>query len=260
MVLNIYKPLGITSYDVIRQLKKVFPKEKIGHAGTLDPLAEGVLICLTGKDTRRQAEFMTGDKTYEFEVLFGFETDTFDILGKVQSVFPYSAKDIESKIPNVINNFVGEIEQTVPLFSAIKVQGTPLYRATLSGNAPQHIEKRKVTVNSLKIQSSEIITKQQAHEKIINLIDKVKKGFRQHEIKEIWNETFLNINQNSQENYLTVKFLADVSKGTYVRSLAYDMGKLLGTGACTTVIIRTRVADQQIADSVTIENVLGDLV
>src|SRR3989338_8916844 len=102
-VLVVNKPLGVTSFDVIRDLKKRFPGEKIGHAGTLDPLADGVLICLIGKDsTKRQSEFMDCDKDYVFDVLFGFETDTYDILGLVNGFKDYEVFGLEGLLTDLV--------------------------------------------------------------------------------------------------------------------------------------------------------------
>src|SRR3989344_2680302 len=111
-VLVVNKPLGVTSFDVIRDLKKKFPGEKIGHAGTLDPLASGVLICLVGSDaTKRQSEFMECDKEYIFDVLFGFETDTYDILGLVKGFCDYDSASLEAPLRKLILGFKGDLDQ-----------------------------------------------------------------------------------------------------------------------------------------------------
>src|SRR3990167_4334061 len=142
MILNINKPLGITSYDVIRELKKKYPREKIGHAGTLDPLAQGVLICLVGAlFTRRQSEFMGQDKEYVFDVLFGFNTDTYDILGLPQFK-EYDLEKVKSMLPEALKKYQGEIDQKVPSFSAVKMGGQTLYRSTLSGEVKENPVKK----------------------------------------------------------------------------------------------------------------------
>ena len=247
MVLNINKPIGITSYDVIRRLKKIYPKEKIGHAGTLDPLAEGILICLTGKDTRRQSEYLNAVKEYEFEVLFGFKTDTYDVLGISKDFIDYNPLETEKKLRELVPNYIGEIMQSVPRFSAVKVHGTPLYRKSI--NDPENVEvppARPVQVNSLEILSVEPTRKDIAFKRILDLVDTVKSGFRQKEIIARWKELSQQINQNE---LLMVKFKAEVSKGTYVRAIAHDLGQDLGIGACTTIIRRTRVGDFRIEDA-----------
>ena len=246
MVLNINKPLGITSYDVIRQLKRKYPNEKIGHAGTLDPLAQGVLICLVGKDdTRRQSEFMGQVKEYSFDVLFGFTTDTYDVLG-IPSFTPYDSELIKNTLPEKLKKYLGEIDQEVPSFSAVKVEGQTLYRSALSGKAKEN-PSRKVMIEEIEIVEQSLIAKDDLHRLIIELVEKVRKGFRQPQIIDAWNTLFKEI---SQEKFLMVKIRAKVSKGTYVRSIAHDLGKDLAIGACTTIITRERVGDFTIKDSI----------
>lgn len=246
MILNRYKPLGITSYDVIRQLKKKYPGQKIGHAGTLDPLAEGVLICLVGKDaTQRQSEFMNVTKEYEFDVLFGFETDTYDILGIVKNYLKYEVDEVLGSVPQHL--FAGEINQPVPPFSAVKIKGKPLYRWYLDGKINEvDIPIKTVNIEAIEIIGSRTITKDDLRSEIFLLLDKVRSGFRQSIVNDKWTEIF---NSNINESFLVVRIKAVVSKGTYVRAIAHDLGQKLGVGACTLTIKRTKVGDFKIENS-----------
>ncbi len=251
MVLNINKPLGITSYDVIRQLKRKYPNEKIGHAGTLDPLAEGILICLVGKqDTKRQSEFMGSAKEYEYEVLFGFETDTYDILGLVKEAKEYDPNEIESRIKSSLQ--IGNIRQKLPPFSASKIRGKPLYRWYLDGR----INEVEIPENSIEVIEHELlkvatVSKAELEIKINELVNKVNSRFRKDLVLESWKETFANLAQNK---FLIATLRAKVTKGAYVRALAHDLGSKLKIGACTMTIKRTRVGDVQIKDSISPEN------
>ena len=125
-IFSIWKPSDITSYDVIRKLKKIFPKTKIGHCGTLDPFAEGVLVICMGKYTKSVSEIMSYKKTYEISIAFGYETDSLDSTGKVIR----EDKDVKefslTKIENTINSFIGDIKQIPPYFSAKKINGLKL--------------------------------------------------------------------------------------------------------------------------------------
>ena len=245
MILNINKPLGITSYDVIRKLKKDYPGEKIGHAGTLDPLAQGVLICLVGKDaTRRQSEFMGQPKQYVFDVLFGFKTDTYDVLG-LPEFTPYNYEEIKAQLPEILKKYLGEIDQEVPSFSAVKMDGQTLYRSTLSGEKKEN-PVRKVLIEDIRILEEYTVSKDSLQKSILDLLGLVRSGFRQNRIIEAWNQLFDHI---SQDKFLIVKISADVSKGTYIRAIAHDLGRDLKIGACTTIITRTKVGDFKIEEA-----------
>lgn len=239
-VLVVNKPLGVTSFDVIRDLKKRFPGEKIGHAGTLDPLASGVLICLIGKDaTKRQSEFMDCDKEYIFDVLFGFETDTYDILGLVKGFKDYDCEGVKDQLLDLVPLLKGDLDQPVPAFSAVKVNGRELYRWYLDGKISEvQIPIKQVHIDSIEIKNIEIISKENLHTKINSLLDTVKAGFRQKLVIDSWNKTFEN---SKQEKLIIAKIKATVSKGTYVRAIAHKLGTDTKTGACTLTITRTRV-------------------
>jgi tRNA pseudouridine55 synthase len=127
-ILNIYKPKGITSYDVIRILKQQFKlKDKIGHGGTLDPIGEGVLIICFGNMTKFTNKFINFEKEYIGELLLGVRTDTDDIEGRI--IEEKKVENLsEEKIVKVLKSFEGEIEQIPPVVSAIKYKGKPLYK------------------------------------------------------------------------------------------------------------------------------------
>lgn len=130
-VLNILKPAGVTSFDIVRKLKKILSIEKIGHTGTLDPGAAGVLPLCVGKATKISDYLMANEKTYRFEIVFGTETDTHDAYGQIVSVTDVFPSEYQLK--NVLVNFLGPILQEAPVFSAIKVQGNKLYDLARKG-------------------------------------------------------------------------------------------------------------------------------
>ena len=150
-ILLVDKKEGITSYDVIRQLKKYFPKgQKIGHAGTLDPFATGLLVILLGKGTKLMSKFLLLDKEYIVKAEFGYETDTQDITGKV-----IESKELEkikkSRIRKAVKeSYLGDIEQIPPIFSAKKINGQKAYSFARREESIE-IPPKKVTVNEFKI-------------------------------------------------------------------------------------------------------------
>lgn len=148
-IIIVNKPKGITSYDVIRFFKRTFRlREKIGHAGTLDPLASGVLVVCVGKATRLSLKFMKMEKEYEARLLLGVITDTDDTDGEV---LEKRTVDVgEGEIREVVKNFTGEIEQVPPVVSAIKHKGSPLYKLHRKGVVVTPCPK-KVFIKEIKI-------------------------------------------------------------------------------------------------------------
>lgn len=147
--LNIYKPKGLTSFDVVRTLRKIIKVKQIGHTGTLDPLAEGVLPICIGKSTKL-IDYLQEDKGYIAELQFGWISDTFDSEGELQK---FSDDNIaEKELVEIIKKFEGEIEQTPPIYSAIKLNGKKLYEYARAGKAEEvQIPKRNVTISKIEL-------------------------------------------------------------------------------------------------------------
>lgn len=239
-LLLIDKPAGWSSFDVIRKLRPVLGIKKMGHAGTLDPMATGLLIVLIGKATKKQDQFMKQDKRYEAEVTLGATSDTDDVEGTVTSspetalgagkqlrdfardrqVAPMFSsgqagskdkKETEQltlkKVQKTLEQFTGEIEQVPPQHSAIKVDGKRAYKTARAGGATQ-LKARKVTIHDLQL----------------------------HEYE-----------------YPVLRITCSVSSGTYIRSLARDIGVALGTGAYLSALRRTRIGEYTVEQAVTPE-------
>lgn len=215
-MLLVDKPAGWTSFDVVNYTRRIVatiegkkPKNcKVGHTGTLDPFATGLLVLLMGKDyTKRASELSKLDKTYEVTMKLGATSTTGDPEGSISGYVNSSGvvvKPTREAINNVAKQFVGEIQQVPPAYSAIKIDGQRAYKLARAGQEVI-IEPRKVTINRLEI---------------VNY------------------------------KYPEVKFIADVSSGTYIRTLAEDIGKVLGTGAYTTQLRRTAVGKFKINDAI----------
>ena len=127
MILNINKPVGWTSFDVVKKIRNITKEKKVGHAGTLDPFAEGVLIIGTGKDTKRLQEITHSYKSYTADLLLGLSTDTLDTEGKITNKQQVPELSVE-KIKLVLDSFLGKTMQIPPMFSAKKIKGTRLYK------------------------------------------------------------------------------------------------------------------------------------
>lgn len=153
-ILPVYKPVGISSFDVIRAFKKAnHPSFKIGHGGTLDPFADGILLLLLGKATKKMNELSELPKTYIATARLGVRSDTLDRMGSIsKQLTAYNLQ--REKIDEVIKNFIGEIEQEIPDYSATKINGVPRYRLARSGIEMERKTKR-VTIYDLRLMSYE---------------------------------------------------------------------------------------------------------
>ncbi len=150
-ILNINKPIGWSSFDVVRMVKKRLAPAKVGHAGTLDPFAEGVLLICTGKATKLIASLMSHEKAYRGRMRLGIETDTLDIAGKITSRKPVllpQAGDIEK----IMRSFIGHIEQVPPRYSALHHEGKRFYEMARSGQDTEP-QLRQVFVQDLQLQA-----------------------------------------------------------------------------------------------------------
>jgi len=205
VVLLLDKPLTWTSFDVVRKVKNTLRVKKIGHAGTLDPLATGLLILCTGKKTKQIEQIQAQEKEYTGTIRLGETTPSFDLETAVDQTRPYEHLT-EEQIREATLQFVGRIEQTPPLFSAVKIDGKRAYELARQG------QEAEIKSKTVEIKAFELTR--------IALPD--------------------------------IDFRVVCSKGTYIRSLARDLGKALGSGGHLTRLVRTRIGEYQLADAFSI--------
>jgi len=203
------KSRGISSFKAINKLKWIIGSGKVGHAGTLDPIAEGLLIVMINNATKFSDNLMKRDKEYFVELELGYETDTYDTEGEITEKYEGDINISDEKILEVINSFTGEIMQVPPMYSAIKINGEKLYELARKGIEVER-QPRKIKIYS---------------------------------IREI------NIEQNK------ISFYAEVSSGTYIRSLVRDIGRKLGVYATMTRLVRTKIDKYSINESVSLEEI-----
>ena len=220
-ILLVDKPAGWTSFDVVNYVRKIVaqaegkkPKNvKVGHTGTLDPFATGLLVLLIGKDyTRRAGEFSKLDKTYEVTMRLGETSITGDPEGKITQVS--EERPEKQALEAALQQFVGEIKQTPPAHSAIKVKGQRAYKLARAGKEVK-LDPRKVTVNRLEL---------------------------------------------TEYSYPEVKLTADVSSGTYIRTLVEDIGQALRTGAYTISLNRIQINGFNLKNAQQISDLTSELV
>ena len=217
-MLAVNKPQGWTSFDVVNKirykLKSILgvKKIKVGHAGTLDPLATGLLIICTGGSTKKIDLYTGMPKEYRGTITFGASTPSYDSETEPDATFPYD-HITGAALEDVKKQFTGDLDQVPPLFSAIKVDGQPLYKKARKGIEVE-VKPRKVHISSIE--------------------------WTRIELPE-------------------ADFIVQCSKGTYIRSLAHDIGKALGSGAHLSRLVRTRIGEHSLEEAWELEDLIEEM-
>ncbi|MSU26678.1 MAG: tRNA pseudouridine(55) synthase TruB [Pedosphaera sp.] len=204
------KPVGCTSHDVVDDIRRRFNLKKVGHCGTLDPNATGLLIIVLGRGTKLSEKLMSDDKVYEGDIKFGEATDSYDVDGKVTATLPVPPLTLD-QLNEAAATFVGDLQQIPPMVSAKKQGGIPLYKLARKG---------------------------------IEVV-------REPRLVHIFNYRFTTYAEP------LAKFRVACTKGTYVRSLAHDLGIKLGCGAHLATLRRVTSGKWDVADALTLDAILA---
>ncbi|MFA5778152.1 MAG: hypothetical protein WC870_01530 [Candidatus Paceibacterota bacterium] len=238
-IILLNKKEGKTPLQVLenfRQKHKKYKDVKMTYAGRLDPMASGLLLVLTGEEIKNKEKYLALNKEYNFKVLFGFATDTYDVLGKVVNTnFAFFPK-IEKEIKRNLKSFLGENFQKYPKYSSKTVKGKPLFVYAREGEYVD-IPERVVFIQKLKLEKITEINNKKLFANIKKRIEKVDGDFRQEEILDIWKGLILDKPNKFFVAHLKIK----CSSGTYVRSVANTLGDMVGIPALAFSIRRTRV-------------------
>ncbi len=245
-IILINKKEGQTPLEAIQEFKlknTIYKSIPMTYAGRLDPMAKGLLLVLAGEKNKDKEKYLLLDKEYKFEILFGFSTDTYDILGKINSKKGNfnaikTKKELEEKIKNNIKFFIGNFLQTYPLYSSKTVNGIHLFEYARK-NKKVEAPKRKVSVESLKLIKIKKINNLKLLNNIEKRVSKVKGDFRQKEILKIWRK-YLDF-KNKKENFFIASFEIKCGGGTYVRSISNSLGERIGVPALAFSIQRTKI-------------------
>ena len=214
-ILPIYKQRGITSHDVVFKARKILKMKKIGHAGTLDPEVDGVLLLLLGGATKVSDYAMDLGKSYRAEVCLGIKTTTEDLTGEVLEESNIDDIDID-KIKDILQTLIGEIEQTPPIYSAVKVKGKKLYEYARTGKFDVEIPSRKVNIYDIE---------------------------------------FIEGSDYYKDNKFYFSINISCGKGTYVRTIATDIGKKLNLPSTMSKLTRTRSGKIELDNCLTLSEV-----
>jgi len=241
-VLNLYKRRGETPLTCIVRYKRIhteYADVPMTYAGRLDPLAEGVLIVLTGEMRHGKETYTALDKEYVVQVLFHFTTDTYDVLGKAVSS-PCVTLDREN-IEKILCTCSGTYEQEYPPYSSRTVGGKPLFQYMREGLLQTiALPRHSITVQDISLTALETMDGATIAKNIIERVQEVVGDFRQNEIQEQWKRTI-----DTSQKYTIATLHIACSRGTYIRALVSDFGKKMGCGACVYTLMRTRVGTHQ---------------
>lgn len=249
-VLNLYKNLGETPRERLERLRRAAPHyehEVLSYAGRLDPMAEGVLLCLVGSANKRREAYLDLPKEYTLDVLFGFATDTYDVLGRVMEwgEAPELTKQI---VQRGLNEFRGEVSQEYPPFSSKTLEGKPLFEwARGNALAAMVLPKRMVTIYDITLEGLYKVSEAELFSYIDESVGKVNGDFRQEEIMGTWKK-YLKAKGTRSFPCATVKI--SCSSGTYARSIAHGLGAHLGCPTLALHILRTKVGDYDASRSI----------
>lgn len=234
------KPKGITSHDVVDKVRRVLKTKKVGHAGTLDPFATGLLIVLVGKYTKLSDDFMGQDKVYEADLALGISTNTHDPEGDVIDDIELSGID-ETQFNIELNKFTGGYFQAVPVFSSVKVNGQKLRELA------RKYDKHEI-IDNTENQTIRFYN-DNGTDKVLE-VSKRKIDIKNITLNQIAIESFA-IGSNEYKKPIA-RVEVECSKGTYIRQLAYDIGKAANMPAMLTELRRTRIGEYSIQDSIKI--------
>lgn len=231
----------LEALEAFRAKHKKYKDVKMTYAGRLDPLVSGLLLVLIRDATKEKEKYLRLSKEYKFSVLFGFATDTYDILGKVISVKEYlgESKELEKNIKKKLHFFTGKFQQQYPMYSSKTVAGKPLFTYARRGETVIS-PIREVNVKSLKFIKLNKISSKKLLENIERRIKKVKGDFRQKEILKIWRKK-LQKSAKQRDQFFLTSFYIKCGSGTYVRSIANDLGQLIGIPSLALTIRRTKI-------------------
>jgi len=228
------KPLTWTSFDVVNKVRWLIRQEyklkklKVGHAGTLDPLATGLLILCTGKLTKTIDAVQTQEKEYTGVITLGATTASYDLEKPVDIEYP-TEHITEDLIKEVAKSFIGEQEQTAPMHSAKKIDGKRAYEYAREGEVVV-IKSNTINIKEFEVQVCDFAGNEMLEDSKIN-------------------------QEPPYQNGIHVQFRIVCSKGTYIRAIARDLGEKLNSGGYLSKLVRTKIGDFNVADAITIEEV-----
>lgn len=244
------KPVGITSHDVVDEVRRIFHTKAVGHAGTLDPFASGLLILLVGKYTKKSDEYMGHDKTYEAEVAFGISTDSHDPEGKLAGeedpLLHYTRIDeFYDELEDVLEKFKGETYQAVPVYSSVKINGDKLRELARKYDSFDLVDGKDSQTIHFKNKEGSVVMEVVVPKRKIIIRDIEFTGVKTEDVH------IRDIEKGFEK--LIAGISVSSSKGTYIRQLAYDIGHAMQIPSMLVNLRRTKIGEYDIKDALTLD-------
>lgn len=256
-IIPIWQPVGYSTHIIAKKVSE-YLNLPTSHTGTIDPMAEGVIIILFGEKRNKKYEYAKWKKEYKFEIAFGISTDSYDGLGLTNNleISEINRDDLFKKVGNITNEFVGDYVQKYPPYSAKSVKGKPLHWYARN----EKLSKIDIPEKEGKIYSLEVLEKREETledliNEILSKIEKVTGNLRQEEVKNNWKGVLEN--NNSNRKIPIVKFKVEMSKGLYVRSLSQDIARKLNREGFVFALVRTRNGVYTKQNSKKLEDIFG---
>lgn len=257
MIIPIYQRLGQSSHRIAQSVGDELG-EPATHTGTLDPMAEGVLVVLTGEDRFKKSEYSHWQKTYQFSSIWGVATDSLDVLGLITQWQPIeqieAVSNLESKTRIVFPQLLGQRDQIMPAFSAKRIAGESYFDLAKRGE-PVPTTTQSITIHSLDLLRIETISSAQLLTHVSDKIGKVSGDFRQEACLARWQDKLTSLLTDPTIAWPVFHWQATVSHRTYMRALVRDMSQLVGMPSTTFSITRTQNGKYSIADCQLLEKV-----
>ena len=251
-VVNVYKPQGMTPLQAIDAIRDRYPEyrsERMTYAGRLDPMAEGVLVILVGDAVHKKETYLRLDKEYEADIVFGIGTDTHDLLG--MPIICNNIKIDSDIVRSGMEQMIGSFEYALPIYSSRPVNGKPLFQWAREGRTDEiEIPKRMMCVHAMELVEMYMIKGKELMQKIDTSIANVQGDFRQEKVLHGWNTALAGVGMDTALPALHMSI--NCASGTYVRTIAHELGKRLGTDATIMRLVRTRVGSYFASDAIRI--------
>lgn len=244
-----WKRPGETPLEALKRSQKALGWSEVSmtYAGRLDPIAEGVLPIVYGSAIAQKESVISLPKTYEARIVFGFETDSFDILGIPSAISGESAFVQKVSVEETLRSLDGGVDLAIPRYASVPVDGTPLHELARRGEyaSEDSLPRRTMCFSNCRLLSLEDISAEALRDEIIAAISRVRGDFRQERIQSAWQSHL-----SHYARYRVARITVSCTSGSYIRSFAHELGKRLGTSACILTLSRSAVGEWRQSDCI----------